>query len=985
MKVRNDQSKPWIEPGEALPSRPGPEREDVPGPLDTSSTRRAFLAGLGIGAAVSLSACQRSPVRHALPFAVPPEDVTPGVPVHYASTCQECPAACGLMVTVLDGRPVKLEGHPGNPHTAGGLCATGQAGVRALYDSGRLQEPLLAGRPVSFEALDAHVSARLADVRKEGKRVYLLSPSLGGPVARETIQAFLAPFAGTHVEFDAGAAPFSAVLEAYEVLTGRLLAPALDLSAADLIVSFGADLFGGGPEPVAHTRGWSARRRLSGSRGEPRFVQIEGSLSLTGAAADERWTATSSERRSLVLLAAAEIARLTGSSDVAAALGQAPSPPPRGERILALANSLVEKKGKSIVVSGSSSLGEQLAVALINRMLANEGKTLDLERPSFARRGVDRGLAKLLADVESGAAGAVVILDSDPVDHLPSGEAFGKALAKLPLSVSITSRPTATAAASAVVAAAHHFLERWGDFEPRAGFVTFAQPAIQPLFKTRHPLENLLVWSGAPAASYREHLRDRWQALHGGGESFSAVFRKAVQTGMSDELSALLPKLPPPVSAPDGVAKASVALAAEAAARGTQAVPLEVDLVAQAGIGDGRNTHVPWLRELPDPLTRVSWTPCLRIAPSRAKEMGVADGDHVTVEANGHSVTLPARIVPGQDVRVLAVPVGYGLKDGDGGAAARNGYRLARMGGRVETLGLTAKAVRAAAREDLPLMQPHGATEGRPVVYQLSSHSEPVESLEHHKAESLWPERVPTVPKWEMVIDLDLCTGCSGCVVACQAENNIPVVGPDEMRRNRDMHWLRIDRYFTGDEASPDVLFEPMFCSQCENAPCETVCPVAATVHSEDGLNQQVYNRCVGTRYCANNCPYKVRRFNWFDYKVAEPVERLVLNPKVVVRSRGVMEKCTFCVQRIQSARIEARREGHEDWHGKGGQTACQESCPARAITFGDATDPDGAVAALKKSPRAFQVLGELGVRPAVTYLAKVRTRTTKSETRREA
>jgi molybdopterin-containing oxidoreductase family iron-sulfur binding subunit len=384
---------------------------------------------------------------------------------------------------------------------------------------------------------------------------------------------------------------------------------------------------------------------------------------------------------------------------------------------------------------------------------------------------------------------------------------------------------------------------------------------------------------------------------------------------------------------------------------------------------------VPWLRELPDPLTRVSWTGCVRLAPSRAEALGVADGDHVRVEVAGRSVTLPARILPGQDPRVLGVPVGFGRKDGDGGVAERNGYRIARLDRRLQTQGLAAVVTKAAGHDALPLMQPHGATEGRPIVYQLSRFDESIESDEHHKALSLWPERPPTVPKWEMVIDLDACTGCSGCVVACQAENNLPVVGPDEMRRNRDMYWLRIDRYFVGDAESPDVLFEPMLCSQCENAPCETVCPVAATVHSEDGLNQQVYNRCVGTRYCANNCPYKVRRFNWFDHSVTEPVERLVLNPDVVFRSRGVMEKCTFCVQRIQATRIAARRAGHEDWRGLGGKTACQESCPAKAITFGDATDPHGEVATRKKSPRAFQVLAELGVRPAVTYLAKVRTK----------
>jgi len=969
MSRRKKHPTPWIEPG-LSPGVPSPEREET---ILPPASRRGFLKGLGIGAAATLSACQRSPVRHALPYLVPPEEITPGVPVHYASTCMACPAACGLMVSVLDGRPVKLEGHPAHPLSKGGLCAIGQADVRALYDSGRLQGPSLAGKPATFAELDAHVAARLDEVRKAGRKVYVLSPTVSGPTAREAIAAFLAPYGGVLVEHDPGASSSSALLEAYEALTGRPLAPALDLEAADLVVSLGGDLLATGPEPVAHTQAWAARRRESEKRGAPRLVQIEGSLSLTGAAADERWSATAAERRRLALFLAGRVARETDAAAVVSALGTIPEPPAPA-RAEALAVELLAKRGRSLVVSAANDPGEQLAVALLNRLLGNEGKTLDVARPSLVRRGLDRNLAAFVADVESGAAGAVFVLDLDPVDQLPGGDAFAKALARLPLSVAITDRPTATAAACGAVAAAPHRLERWADFEPRAGLVTLAQPALRPLYGTRDPMESLLRWSGVATPDSHEHLKARWAARTGAGLAFAEVFTRAIQNGTSPELSAAIPALPAALPSAEGTARAVAALAT-ALATAADAPALEAELVAQVGLGDGRNAHVPWLRELPDPLTRVSWTGCVRVAPSRAEALGVKDGDRLTVEVAGRSITLPARILPGQDPRVLAVPIGYGRKDGDGGAAERNGYRIARLDGRLTTQGLAAKVTKAAGHDALPLMQPHGTTEGRPVVYQLAAFDETIESDEHKKAESLWPERTPTVPKWEMVIDLDACTGCSGCVVACQAENNLPIVGPEEMRLNRDMYWLRIDRYFVGDSASPDVLFEPMLCSQCENAPCETVCPVAATVHSEDGLNQQVYNRCVGTRYCANNCPYKVRRFNWFDHPVAAPVERLALNPNVVARSRGVMEKCTFCVQRIQATRIAARRDGHEDWRGLGGKTACQESCPAKAITFGDATDPHGAVAVAKKSPRAFQVLAELGVRPAVTYLAKVRTR----------
>ena len=980
MSRQKQHPTPWIEPQRALPDAPAAERGERGDPIATAASRRGFLKGLGIGAAVSLSACQRSPVRHALPYLVPPEDITPGVPVHYASTCLACTASCGLMVTVLDGRPVKLEGHPLHPLSKGGLCAIGQAEVRALYDAGRLRGPTLEGKPVSFAVLDARVIERLEDVRKAGRKLYVLSPTLVGPTARETVASFLAPYGGNLVEHDPGAASASAALEAYELLVGRALIPAADFLAADLVVSLGSDFLATGPEPVAHTNAWAARRRESAKRGAPRLVQVEGSLSLTGAAADERWSATAAERRRLALWLTARVAVATGATGVVAALGAVPAPPAPG-RAAALVAELLAHRGRSILLSSANDLAEQLAVAIANRLLGNEVKTLDVARPSLVRRGLDRDLAAFLADIASGAAGAVVILDLDPVDQLPGGEEFGRALTRLPLSVAITDRPTATAAACGAVAAAHHALERWGDFEPHAGLVTLAQPTLRPLWETRHPMESILRWSGVAAPDYREHLRARWEARLGGGFSFMELFTRAIQNGTAAELSAATPALPPLL---DGLGRATAALAAAASA--THAEPaLEAELVVQVGLGDGRNAHVPWLRELPDPLTRVSWTGCVRLAPSRAEALGVRDGDHVTVEVSGRAVTLPARLLPGQHPRVLAVPVGFGRKDGDGGTGARNGYRLARLDGRLRTQGLAATAVRAGGHDALPLMQPHGTTEARPIVYQLGAFDEEVESAAHEKAESLWPERLPTSPKWEMVIDLDACTGCSGCVVACQAENNLPVVGPDEMRRNRDMYWLRIDRYFVGEEANPDVLFEPMLCAQCENAPCETVCPVAATVHSEDGLNQQVYNRCVGTRYCANNCPYKVRRFNWFNHPIEAPVERLVLNPNVVPRSRGVMEKCTFCVQRIQATRIAARRDGQQDWRGLGGKTACQESCPAKAIAFGDATDPRGEVATWKRSPRAFQVLAELGVRPAITYLAKVRTRTSATERKESA
>ncbi len=945
-----------------------------------SPTRRGFLTLFGIGGAASLAACKRDPVRYALPYLVPPEEITPGVPVKYASTCTACPAACGLLVTVLDGRPVKLEGLPSHPLSHGGLCAIGQADIRALYDSGRLQAPTLGGRKVSWAVLDEEVTARLAEIRASKKALYVLAPTLTSPTMREAVVRFLEPYGGTLVEHDAGTHRSSAALEAAELLTGRALLPALDIGKADLLLCLAADPIGTGPEPVFSMRALADRRRAAAAR-PFRHVQVEGSVSLTGANADERWPLSAAERRGLALWLLSRVATAAGAAPGAAAVSEALTTsgaartPEAQSRSEALLVELLAARGRSLVVSGANDLVEQVAVALLNRFLGNEGTTLDPAHPSLVRRGLDRNLVDFLAALSAGTVGGVVILDLDPVDQLPGGDRIADALRKLPLSIAITDRPTATAAACRVVAAAHHGLERWGDSAPREGIVTLAQPTIRPLFETRHPGENFLHWSGATVTEFRAHLMGAWQKRTKLDLAFASFWDGAVSNATAPELAAAL--APSPHRAGESLeAAVRVVRSAAPAAPATPADGIEVDLIEEVALGDGRRAHIPWLRELPDPLTRTSWTPCVRVAPERARALGAADGDILRVDVAGRAIELPVRIMPGQHPRVLGLPVGYGRHDGDADEASHNAYRLARFEGKgLLTGGLFAHAVKTGAAMSLPLMQVESTTHGRAIVHQVARPDAAIEGVEHRKAESLWPELLQSSPKWEMVIDLDACTGCSACVVACQSENNLPVVGADEMRRNRDMYWLRIDRYFTGDAENPDVLFEPMLCQQCENAPCETVCPVAATVHSEDGLNMQVYNRCVGTRYCENNCPYKVRRFNWFNHPVKAPVERLVLNPNVVYRSRGVMEKCTFCVQRIQAARIAMRKAGHEDWRGGDVQTACQQTCPARAISFGDATDPHGEIAHLKENPRAFQVLAELGVKPAVTYLARVRSR----------
>jgi len=906
------------------------------------ASRRAFLKALGLGAA-SLAACERLPVRQAMPYLVPPEEITPGVPTFYRSTCQSCTASCGTVVKVVAGRPVKIEGNREHPSSRGGLCAIGQASLRSLYDPSRLTAPALEGKPTTWSTLDRHVRDRLSS----GLVVRVLSKTIVSPTGRAAIDSFLEGHDGRWVEHDIDPDKPSALLEAYEILTGRSLQPAYRFERADLVVSLAADPFGTGAEPVAHTAAWSERRRASATRGAARHVQIEGGYSLTGAHADERWPASLGERREItldILGRVAEAVAATGESDEARSIADYLERRP-SERSSRLASELLEHRGHSLVLSGDNDRDSQLAVAWTNRLLGNEESTLDLERPSLSSKGLDRELEQLVHELENGRVGALFLHDIDILRAFPE---LTDAIRALPLSVAIGCRASKTTEACQAVAASHHELESWQDLEPRARATSLAQPSVRPLFATRHGFENFLYWSGARETDWRRHLQAAWSHRGEWSERVRTAGPFELEEAQTVEHAPYVPPLPTFGALPrseDG---------------------LEIELISEIGTRTGGHENNPWLRELPDPLTRTAWVPTVRIAPQTARARNIADGDIVEVSTARGSVSIPALLMPGQHPGVIGVPLGYG------DVPHHDAMPLASLeSGRLRFTAPTAEVKRTGGREALPLVQVHSDTLGRPIVHQLSSYDEEVHRP-HFPDASLWPERERKSPHWGMVIDLDACTGCSACIVACQSENNVAVVGADEVVLQREMHWIRIDRYFVGPEDSPDVVFQPMICQQCDNAPCETVCPVAATVHSEDGLNQQVYNRCVGTRYCANNCPYKVRRFNWFDLEPTDPVERLVLNPDVVVRSRGVMEKCTFCVQRIQGARIEARRDGRDAFTV---ETACQQSCPAQAITFGDVVADGSDVARLESTPRSFRVLEELGVEPSVSYLARVRNR----------
>jgi molybdopterin-containing oxidoreductase family iron-sulfur binding subunit len=898
-----------------------PERGYTPHEADDGRNevgRRDFLKLTGFSlAAVAASACSRPIVDKAIPYLTAPEEIVPGRAYWMASTCHGCPARCGVLVKCRDGRPIKIEGNSEHPLSRGGVCAVGQAMVLGLYDSQRLAGPQLGGKASDWKSVDALIVQKLDGAR----RVRVVSSTLPSPTTKRVVSEFLSRFEdGKHVVYDVPSC--SAIADAHERTHGLRAIPHYRFDKADVIVSVDADFLGTWISPVEFTRQWSARRRPESMNFH---AQLEGRMSLTGSNADRR-----------LRIDPRDITRIL--DDLAA--GTHP-----------LASRLAAARGKSLVVCGSNRLEDQLLTNAINEQLGNYGATLDLSAPSNQRQGNDEDLRRLIADLST--TDALFILGSNPVYDLPDGDEVAKHLARVPLVVTFSSHIDETSRHAHAVCPHHHPLESWDDNEPVAGVYSVTQPAVAPLRNTRSAIESFAAWSGKPQTAYnliKQSFNGNWdQTLHDG---FTTGF----------------------------VEPASHDYAPVAPTTSNQQPTTGYTLVLYPSISqlDGRHAHNAWLHELPDPITKVTWDNYACLSPETAKRLAVSDGDIVRV----NDVELPVFVQPGQHDNVVAIAIGYGRLGTDRFGRIGPKWLLARThltpG---DTVGK--RAIQLAKSQDLSITktgrkvplastQLHNSMEGRAPVEEttLAALAQPI--TKNQKPTTLYPRKPNGAHHWALAIDLTKCTGCSGCVIACQAENNVPVVGKDEVVREREMHWIRIDRYYSGEGDDVSVVHQPMMCAHCGNAPCESVCPVLATVHSSDGLNQQVYNRCVGTRYCANNCPYKVRRFNWFDYPREDRFANLVLNPDVAVRTRGVMEKCSMCAQRIEEARIVSKQQGTPIADGAI-RMACEQSCPAEAIVFGDLNDPKSRISALKKDARHYRLLEELNVDPAVGYMKLVR------------
>jgi len=981
-------------------------------------TRRHFLELSSASAAlVGLQACIRRPEEKILPFTRAPEYALPGIPVHYATTISLNKELLGLLVTAIEGRPIKIEGNPDHPENNGATDGTAQAEIWNLYDpdrargiskpisnaskqasnSGKHKQP---AQKLAFADFEKEAAARLQTLQaRGGAGLAILTASSNSPSVLRLRQAVLKRFPKAKFYYDSlGCNDHST--KGAQLAYGQPFQTRWHLAGASVLVSFDAD-FCAGWSGVRHTRDFAALRRLrSPSDAMNRLYTIESALTLTGANADHRLRLPASRIEGVVMALAKTLVEQHGVAiEGLTKTGTIPKVEGVSERWLnALAKDLVKNRSKSLLMAGPTLTAEAHAlVHAINHSLGNVGKTLTLHPEPFELAREQVGSLDALAQAAGkGEIDSLFILEGNPVYSAPATLRFGENLRKVPFSVHLATHVDETSSLCSWHLPRAHALETWGDAVTTEGLAGVQQPLIAPLFNGKSELE-LLAWiSGSTLHKGYDLVRETWDSwLNEEVQLTDAsrrgrTFKKMIQEGffatplaayslLSDKGEVDLAALSPALDT-IGVSKAvGDLLSADAPAISARA--LEVTFRLDSKLHDGRFANNPWLLELPDPVTRISWDNVANFSPKTAAELGVKSGDLVELaSSDGQKVKIAAWILPGQPDNSISVNLGWG-REQVGRYGQGHGFNVAPFRPATDQLTRTGVTVRKlGARYPLSQTQEHDRMEQRPIAIDATYaeyKKEPTFASYRSVQPStgpLWKEVEYKGHKWGMTIDLSACTGCAACVIACQAENNTPSVGKEQIARGREMYWLRIDRYFVGeDENNPDVAFQPLACVHCENAPCENVCPVNATEHSPEGLNDMAYNRCIGTRYCANNCPYKVRRFNYLDFHgdTPEPL-KMRFNPNVTVRMRGVMEKCTYCVQRIESVRIDAKRQ---DIPIKDGdiKTACQQACPAQAIVFGDLNDPSSRALFLSNLDRSYKLLAEIGTKPRTTYLAKIR------------
>lgn len=978
------------------------------------TNRRDFLKMMGFGiAAASLAACE-APVRKAIPYLNKPVDVDPGVPNYYASTYLNGSDFCSIVVKTREGRPIKIEGNKLSSLSGGGTSAQVQASVLSLYDKERLENPVLDGKATTWDALDKAVISKLGGL--PGK-IALVSNSIFSPSTAAALNALKAKYSNIE-EIAYDQVSFSGMLNANEKAFGKRAIPSYDFSKAKTIVSFDADFLGEWLNSPLFNKQFAKTRKLGPNKKEmSRLYSFESNLSLTGSNSDYRSAIKASQQGAYIANLYNDLAKKAGAPTVSAGkVGDSAN-------LTKAANDLWKSKGQSLVVSGSNDESVQGLVNAINNLLGNYGSTLDLNAANNTRKGDDSKMVNFVKDLNAGNVSGVIFFNCNPVYDHALGKSIADGLKKAKFSISTSSRKDETASLVNAIAPDNHYLESWNDAEPTEGKFTLTQPTISNLFNTRQAQQSFLAWSG-DQTSYFDFIKENWKNTNFTNQTEETNFDKFWDQCLHDGAFEV-------ASSAEAIEVGEIAVDYKARAAGSG---IELVFYKNNSVGDGSQANNPWLQEMPDPITKAVWDNYLTISRNMAAELGLTPGDMTTklvkLTANGQSITIPALIQPGQAQGTVGLALGYGRSNGGkvANGVGQNAYPMISYKNGFQEMAVTSGVTVELTDETYRVAQTqtHETYMDRSNVVQEATLSEykkdasagrafPMISTYHGKEKpgnvSLWEGHKYPNHHWGMIVDMNSCTGCGACTVSCQAENNVPVVGKAEVLNRREMTWLRIDRYYSHTEEAeelsgldklkkmevpadnPEVTFQPMMCQQCNNAPCETVCPVAATNHSSEGINQMAYNRCIGTRYCANNCPYKVRRFNWFKYhdnrqfpentSMNNDLGKMVLNPDVTVRARGVMEKCSFCVQRVQYGKLEAKKEGRRPVDGEI-TSACASACPSEALVFGDMKDPNSRISKMLrledgenglevKEERAYNMLEEINVKPNVWYLTKIR------------
>jgi len=986
----------------------------------SSTTRRDFLKYIGFStAAASLAACE-GPVKKSIPYVVQPTEIVPGVANYYATTIADGYDFANILIKTREGRPIKVENNT-LAGSSGIANARVNASVLGLYDSLRLKSPEKNGSAISWSTFQRETKIAIEKAISEGKRIVFLTQTFASPSTEQLIADFSSKYPNTsHVIYDA--ISYSEALDAYQQKYGKRGLADYDFSKAMTIVSIGADFLGdwqGGGFDSGY-----AKNRIPHHGKMSRHIQFESNMSLSGANADKRVALTPMQQK----IALVKLYGYISGTSVSANL-----PKHIDDEVKKAASQLKKSGSEGVVVSGIQDVNAQRLVFEINNILSS--KAFKPETPIMTRQGNDARMSEFVLDMNTGQVGAVIMCGVNPVYTLSNSKVFLEGLKKVDLTVNFSMKADETSVACQYVGAAPHYLESWGDVEFKKGYFSLIQPTIRPLFDTKQFQDCLLQWVD-DKRSYHDYIKAFWNANVLEGFSFNKALHDGIYIKANNSETTEAQELENEVSDASNITSNLLAT--------IKSVPntFELELYSKTGMGDGQQANNPWLQEFPDPISRVSWDNYLTMSQADASDLGLINkhvangalnGSYAKVSSGNLSVTVPVLIQPGQAKGSVGLAFGYGKQKGlktemQTGVSA---YTLYKDFKNVQSV--TIESV-VGGEHEFASVQLHNTLMGRGDIVKETTleifntkdktywNPVPKVSLNHQET----PVTSPDVDLWDefdrsighhfnLSIDLNACTGCGACVIACHAENNVPVVGKSEVRRSRDMHWLRIDRYYSHEDAfsgdnenkeslsglfgdtgslkgfgklesaseNPQVVFQPVMCQHCNHAPCETVCPVAATSHGRQGQNHMAYNRCVGTRYCANNCPYKVRRFNWFlyngndefDYHMNDDLGRMVLNPDVVVRSRGVMEKCSMCIQKTQKTILDAKREGRKIKDGEF-QTACSAACGTGAMVFGDINDKHSEVTALKKDNRTYHLLEHVGTKPNVMYQTKVRNTT---------